>query len=341
MNKNAGSVTPEPYVTFGQPYGKTSFPGCLIAGIPTFLGADVLPPKREVLEARGVKAAVLGMPWEGTATIRPGASYGPRAIRLASEGYVSYHGEYQVDLFEALNFVDCGDVSVVPGNAARTFERAEQCISEIVEAGAFPIILGGDDSCPIPVTAALSKLIDGPMGYVQIDAHMDTAEDVEGETLNHACPVSRTAELPNVDPRNIVIVGLNSPLNPKSERDYVEEKGIQLITLWDIDSWGVEKTVEKIHDIAWKGTKGVVLHTDLDVMDQAYVPGVSVPEVSGLTSREIVKLVRGLVAYGIDAYVITECAPIYDPSNNAARVATRLTLDTLGIKANPSGLGHV
>lgn len=184
-------VVADDYVTFGRSHGKSSFPGCLIAGIPTFLGANVLPPRREELEAHGVKAAVLGMPWEGTATLRPGASYGPRAIRMASEAYVSYHGEYQVDLFEALNFVDCGDVSVVPGNAARTFERAERCISEIVKAGAFPIVLGGDDSCPIPVTAALSKLIDGPMGYVQIDAHMDTAEDVEGETLNHACPVTR------------------------------------------------------------------------------------------------------------------------------------------------------
>lgn len=334
-------VVADDYVTFGRSHGKSSFPGCLIAGIPTFLGANVLPPRREELEAHGVKAAVLGMPWEGTATLRPGASYGPRAIRMASEAYVSYHGEYQVDIFEALNFVDCGDVSVVPGNAARTFERAERCISEIVKAGAFPIIFGGDDSCPIPVTAALSKLVDGPMGYVQIDAHMDTAENVEGETLNHACPVSRTAELPNVDPSNVVVVGLNSPLNPKSERDYAHKAGIQLITVSDIDDWGVSKTIERIRNIAWNGTKGVVLHTDLDVLDQAYAPGVSVPEVGGLTSRELLKLVRGLVALGIDAYVITECAPVYDLGNNAARVATRLALDTLGIRANPSGLGHV
>jgi agmatinase len=329
------------YVTFGRSHGETSFPSSLISGISTFLGADVLPPIRAQLEERGVKAAVLGMPWEGTNTCRPGSSYGPRSIRRATEHYVSYHGEYHVDLFDALNLVDCGDVSIVPGNAARTFERAERCISEIYAAGAFPIILGGDDSCPIPVTSAIARLLDGPMGYVQLDAHMDTAEDVAGEVLNHACPVSRTAELPNVDPSNIALVGINGPLNPRSELDYVERSGIQMITIWDIDDWGIDRTIERILEIAWRGTKGVVLHTDLDVIDQAYVPGVSVPEVAGLTSREILKLIRALVAEGVEAYVITECSSVYDQANNAARMAARLALDTLGIIANPGAPGRV
>lgn len=329
------------YVTFGRQHGESSFPSSLIAGISTFLGADVLTPTRHELEARGVKAAFLGMPWEGTNTCRPGSSYGPRSIRRATEHYVSYHGEYQVDLFEALSLVDCGDVSIVPGNAARTFERAERCITEIAEAGAFPIVVGGDDSCPIPVTSAMAKIIDGPMGYVQLDAHMDTAEDVAGEVLNHACPVSRTSELPNVDPANIALVGVNGPLNPRSERDFVDRSGIQMITIWDIDEWGIERTIERICEIAWNGTKGVVLHTDLDVIDQAFVPGVSVPEVGGLTAREIMKIVRGLVAAGVDAYVITECSSVYDQANNAARVAVRLILDALGIRANPTGRGRV
>ena len=93
---------------------------------------------------------MLGLPWEHTNTCRPGASYGPRSIRRATEHYLSYHGEFQVDLFDELHLTDCGDVSIVPGDAGRRVERAERCITEIVEAGAFPIIFGGDDSCPIP-----------------------------------------------------------------------------------------------------------------------------------------------------------------------------------------------
>jgi agmatinase len=329
------------YVTFGRREGDEDFPNSLISGISTFLGAPVVPPVRDLLVERGVKAGVLGMPWEHTNTCRPGASYGPRSIRRATEHYLSYHGEFQVDLFDALGLVDCGDISIVPGNPARTFERAERCITEIHEAGAFPIILGGDDSCPIPVTSAISKLIDGRMGYIQMDSHMDTAADVAGETLNHACPVSRAAELPNVDPRNIALVGINGPLNPRVEREYVDRSGIQMITIWDIDEWGIDKTVERILEIAWDGTDGVVLHTDLDVMDQGFTTGITTPECGGLTPREVIKMIRAFVRQGVEAYVITECSSVYDPANKAARVATRLALDALGVRANPAGTGRV
>jgi agmatinase len=329
------------YHTYGRREGEEDFPSTLISGISTFLGAQVIPPVKADLIEAGVKAAVLGMPWEHTNTCRPGASYGPRAIRRATEHYVSYHGEFQVDLFDALNLADCGDVGIVPGNAKRTFERAERCITEIYEAGAFPIIFGGDDSCPIPVTSAMSKLIDGKMGYIQMDCHMDTAADVAGETLNHACPVSRTAELPNVDPRNIALVGINGALNPRVEREYVDRTGIQMITIWDIDEWGIDKTIERILDIAWNGTDGVVLHTDLDVLDQGFTNGVTTAETGGLMPREVIKMIRAFVRQGVEAYVITECSPVYDLPNNAARVAVRLAMDALGVRANPAGTGRV
>ena len=106
------------YVTFGRREGDEDFPNSLISGISTFLGAQVVPPVREHLEEVGCKAGVLGLPWEGTNTCRPGASYGPRSIRRATEHYLSYHGEFQVDLFDTLHLADCGDVSIVPGNAS-------------------------------------------------------------------------------------------------------------------------------------------------------------------------------------------------------------------------------
>ncbi len=334
-------ISHDHYRTFGRREGENDFPNTLLAGIRSFIGAQVIPPIRSELEAVGVKAAVLGMPWEGTNTCRPGTSYGPRAIRDTSEAYTPYHGEFQVDLFDQLELADCGDVSIVPGNAKRTFERAERCITEIYEAGAFPIIFGGDDSCPIPVTSAISKLIDGQMGYVHLDSHMDTAVDVAGETLNHACPVSRAAELPNVDPHNIALVGINGPLNPRKEREYVDRTGIQMITIWEIDEWGIDKTVERILEIAWNGTDGVVLHTDLDVIDQGFTSGVTTPECGGLTPREVIKMIRAFVRQGVDAYVITECSPVHDQSNKAARVACRLAMDALGVRANPQGTGRV
>ena len=137
-------------MTFGRREGDADFPNSLISGISTFLGAQVLPPVRDELEKAGVEAAVLGLPWEHTNTCRPGASYGPRSIRRATVQWLRYRGEFQVDLFDALSLTDCGDVSIVPGNAQRTFERAERCITEIYEAGAFPIILAATTPARFP-----------------------------------------------------------------------------------------------------------------------------------------------------------------------------------------------
>jgi agmatinase len=327
------------FLTFGRREGQDDFPTHLISGIPSFLKADVVPPLTAELREHGAKAAVLGLPWEHTNTCRPGTSMGPRAIRGATDH--SHHGEFQVDLFEALHLVDCGDVQIIPGNARRTFDRAEKCITNIVEAGAIPFVFGGDDSCPIPVTAALSRTCSsGGFGYIHFDSHMDTARDVGGETLNHACPVSRTAELENC--LKVSLLGINGALNPPEERAFVDEHGIQMFTIWDIEEQGVDAVLEQVIDHVWAdGVEKVVLHTDLDCMDQAFVPGITTPETGGMTPREMIKFVRGFARRGIDAYVITECSPVYDPANNAARVAVRLAMDVMGTIANPNGKGRV
>ncbi len=329
------------FLTYGRREGQGDFPTHLISGIPSFLKTTVVPPLRKELKAHGAKAAVLGLPWEHTNTCRPGTSMGPRAIRCATDHYISHHGEFQVDLFDALKLVDCGDVQIIPGNARRTFDRAEECVTNIVEAGAVPFIFGGDDSCPIPVTAAVSRTCKkGGIAYIHFDSHMDTAADVGGEVLNHACPVSRTAELPNC--KRVSLIGINGALNPPAERKFVDDHNIQMFTIWDIDKMGVDKIIDKVIKWIWvPGVEKVVLHTDLDCMDQAYVPGITTPECGGMTPRDMIKFVRAFARKGIDAYVITECSPVYDPANMAARVAVRLAMDVMGVMANPKGKGRV
>ena len=328
------------YLTYGKREGQQDFPTHLISGIPSYLKSEIVPPITEKLEERKVKAAVLGLPWEHTNTCRPGTSMGPRAVRCATDHYISHHGEFQVDLFDALNLVDCGDVQIIPGNARRTFDRAEECITNILNAGAIPFVFGGDDSCPIPVTSAVSKVSSGGIGYIHFDSHMDTARDVGGETLNHACPVSRTAELPNCE--RVALIGINGALNPPDERAFVNEYNILMFTIWDIDEQGVQAIADQVIDHVWiDSVEKVILHTDLDCMDQAFVPGITTPECGGMTPREMIRFVRAFARRGIDAYVITECSPVYDPANNAARVAVRLSMDVMGTIANPNGRGRV
>jgi arginase family enzyme len=191
------------------------------------------------------------------------------------------------------------------------------------------------------VTAAVSRTCKkGGIAYIHFDSHMDTAADVGGEVLNHACPVSRTAELPNC--KRVSLIGINGALNPPAERKFVDDHDIQMFTIWDIDKMGVDKIIDKVIKWIWvPGVEKVVLHTDLDCMDQAYVPGITTPECGGMTPRDMIKFVRAFARKGIDAYVITECSPVYDPANMAARVAVRLAMDVMGVMANPKGKGRV
>jgi agmatinase len=331
---------PAYYRTLGTPTSKDEFfQSTRMAGILSFLGAPVIPPIEDDLRRSAVGAAVLGIPWEGGSMMRPGPSYGPRHIRLASEQYRSHHVEFQVDLFESLNLVDCGDVAVVPSRDI-TFERARQAVGSILRAGAFPVVFGGDDSITIPVGQSVAQSIQGSMGYVHIDAHSDTWDEVAGEYLTAGSPTRRIAELPNVNPNNVAIIGLNGPIScPPHFSEYVEETGISVTTVWDVEERGVQAIIDEVVAKVWNGTAGVLLHTDLDVLDQAFVGGVGAPEVAGLSARELVRMIRAFARQGVSAYVIPECSPVYDLGNNSARVAVRLAMDVLAIRANPGGTG--
>jgi len=328
------------YVTDTEGGGE-SFPSSLISGIPTFLKSEVLPPETDMMEDAGVKAAMLGFPWEATNTCRPGTSYGPRAVRLASEHYLGYHAEYGTDLHESLNLVDAGDIGIVPGSIPKTFARAEKCVRNIVQAGAFPVVFGGDDSCPIPIVNAVAGETDGDVGYIHVDSHMDTAESVGGMKNNHATTVTRAMDNDNVSPENVALVGMNGPLNPPGGREFAEETGITMRSIWDIDDRGIEDVAQEAIEVASDGTDRVVLHTDLDVIDQGFVPGVTTPEPAGLTPREALKMMRVFAEGGIDAHVIVECSPVHDIANMSARVAVRLAMDVLGVRANPDGSGRL
>jgi agmatinase len=160
----------------------------LHAGISTFLNSPHVLPKREALEAAGATVAVIGLPFDSTTVTRPGASHGPRAIRDASSHFSfgeNYHFDYDITYTDFMTIVDCGDIDAVAGSAARTFERAEATLAEIYEAGCFPALIGGDHATSIPGARALAKRVDGAMGFVMFDTHLDTAPDIDGETLSH------------------------------------------------------------------------------------------------------------------------------------------------------------
>ena len=308
----------------------------LHAGIATFLSSPYLSPEQAALEEAGATVAVLGLPYDSTTVTRPGASHGPRAIRDASSHFAfggSYHGDYDVTISDYLDVVDCGDVDGAPGRPAETFERVGRALDEIYGAGAFPVLLGGDHATTIPGARALSRHLGGPMGFVMFDTHLDTAPEIDGEPLGHCSPVARVLDLPNVDGRNVAIIGAHGAANPKLEFDVAREHGVSVMTVQDVDRDGIDAVASRALDVASAGTAGVYLSVDIDVLDGAYAWGTCGPEIGGLTGRELVRGLQIVAAGPIAAADCVEVAPMIDPSGNTARVGARIVVDILALRA--------
>lgn len=308
----------------------------LHAGIATFLGSPPVAIDRQVIEAAGATAAVLGLPYDSTTVTRPGASHGPRAIRDASSHYSfggGYHSDYDVTISEHLMLVDCGDVDGAPGRAEETYARAERALGEIYAAGCFPVLLGGDHGTTIPGARALSSQVGGAMGFVMFDTHLDTAPEIDGEPLSHCCPAHRVLDLPNVDGRNMVIIGAHGAANPKLELDVAAEHGINVFTVRDIDRMGIEEVARRALELAGDGTDGIYLSIDIDVLDGAYAWGTCGPEIGGMTGRELVKALEIVASGPILAVDCVEVAPFLDASGFTARVGARAVIDVLAARA--------
>jgi agmatinase len=315
-----------------QPPDPTMWTSLLHAGLAgSFLKLPHVAADAGALRGHGAKAAIYGIPWDSTSISRTGANYGPRGIREISGQFLTYNATWDFDIVDALSPVDCGDCDVILANAERTFAHAEHDIGEILAADAVPATLGGDHSITIPAVRAVRKHVSNP-GLVLIDTHLDTAPDVAGETLNHCCPITRAVDA-GFDPENIALVAISGWMNPRTEHAYCREHGITVVWLEDIWARGVPSVIEEALEVAASGTDGVYLSVDVDALDAAYAPGTCVPTPGGLTSREMLELVRGISRAGLVGVDVVETAPSLDASSATAAIAGRVVMDALAAHA--------
>jgi agmatinase len=285
-------------------------------GVISMLGSPHLPTDQ--VAQSGAKVAFLGVPYDGANVCigRPGSAMGPQGLRIASQEYFSWSFEWDIDLHEAYGLVDCGDARIAVGNAVRTHENVEEDVGRILNAGAFPVSIGGDHSLPIPCARALSKFLgpDKRMGYLAIDAHMDAGYSVDGEKETNCSGIARASELPNVRPENVAIVGVRGSLNPREWLQLIRERGINMYPMREVKERGIEPVLKDALDRVWDGTDGVYVTWDTDSVDASHAPGTTEPEPGGLTSHEILAAGRIIGERGFTALDNVELAPIYDIS---------------------------
>lgn len=289
----------------------------------TFMGTPQCEPETEQLRAAGARAAFFGAAIETQGfPLRPGTTLGPKVCREAS---VQYAGgatfEYGIDIGSFWGLVDCGDVSLAGANTERFHERIYKTASAILDAGALPIMCGGDHSIPIPGARALADRVEGQVGYLHIDAHLDNADTIAGGERNTmASGVIRVLEHPRIDPRNVAILGVRGLGNTPTLVATAREMGVHIFPMMDVIDRGIDAVVADALDVIWDGTETVYVSLDNDAIDPGYAPGTTGPEPFGLTSREVLKMACAIGERGVGMLDIAELSPPYDPSDITSRL---------------------
>jgi agmatinase len=257
------------------------------AGLLTFAG---MPATDDPAELAGVDVAIVGAPTDDLVSDRPGARFGPRAIRAASAP-PGPHLEAGVDAFAELRVVDYGDAPVVPADAERTHAAIEQIVGEIVAAGALPVVLGGDHS----ITEANVRAVAsgrGPVGLIHFDTHTDTGTEVFGVERSHGTPMYRLVRDGHIDPRRYVQIGLRGYWPGEAEFAWQAEAGIMSFFMHDVRDLGIREVVER--SLAAVGAEPVFMTVDVDVLDPAFAPGTGTPEPGGMTAVDLLWAVRAI-----------------------------------------------
>lgn len=311
-----------------EPQDPTMWTSLLHAGLAgSFMRFPHVAAETEALRGAGAKAAIYGIPFDATNISRTGSNYGPRGMRDVSCQFLTYNAMFDFDVAEALSPVDCGDCNVVPGDPARTFERAQTDIEQILRAEALPVTLGGEHSVTIPAVRAVTQVHKDP-GLILVDTHLDTAPDVGGEMLSHCCPITRAVDA-GFDPEHIALVGISGWMNPRTELDYCREHGITVIWLEEIWERGIEWAIERTLEVVAAADDGTYLSFDIDSLDAAHAPGTCCPTPGGLTSREAIQLVRGVSAPGLLGVDVVEVAPSLDATPKTALIGGRIALEAM------------
>jgi agmatinase len=283
-----------------------------------------------VEDPRGLDVAIVGVPYDGGTSYRPGARLGPREIRSQSSLIRSYSYSQKVSPFDRLNVADVGDVDAPPVSIDRCYEAVEARIGAITAAGARPLVVGGDHSISLPVLRALAKA-HGPLALVQIDAHIDTWDEYFGGKYFHGTPFRRAIEEGVIDGGRFIQVGIRGPMYGEEDFDFHRAHGITMIDIDQVQERGIPWVVSEIRRVA---AGPAYMTFDIDGVDPAFAPGTGTPEVGGLTSHEAQRLVRGLRGLSLVGGDIVEVSPLYDgPGQITAVLAANLMFELLCVMA--------
>jgi agmatinase len=277
--------------------------------MPRYGGIATFAHLPQLSEVSDVDVAIVGVPFDTGVSYRPGARFGPNHVRESSRLLRPYNPAVNVSPFATQQVVDAGDIAANPFDIEEAISSIHKSYDQLSERAKKIVTIGGDHTITLPILRSL-KAKHGLISVVHFDAHLDTWDSYFGADYTHGTTFRRASEEGLLDPEGCMHIGIRGPLY--AAKDLTDDKalGFQIFSSVEFQDLGVNAAIEKMK--ARVGNRPVYISIDIDVLDPAHAPGTGTPEAGGLTSRELLSVVRATAGMNVIGADIVEVAPAYD-----------------------------
>jgi len=304
---------------------------------PRFAGLSTFARLPRIDEVTHVDVAVLGVPFDSGVSYRPGARFGPSHIRDSSRLLRPYNPAQDVEPFASQQVVDAGDLGCNPFNIDEAIATVQAGARSLLSQGARLMTIGGDHTIALPLLREMAA-VHGPISVVHFDAHLDTWDTYFGAPITHGTPFRRASEEGLLDFEGCMHVGIRGPLYGPQDLLDDGHLGFTVITSEDIEQDGVATAIERMQ--ARILDRPVYVSIDIDVLDPAFAPGTGTPEAGGMTSRELLRMVRAFAGMNLVSADLVEVAPAYDHAQITGIAASHVAYELISAMAPRVKVGN-
>ena len=294
--------------------------------VPRYAGPATFARLPEIDDVSDVDLAIVGVPFDSGVSYRPGARFGPSHVRESSRLLRPYNPSVDVSPFEKYQVADAGDIAVNPFNLDEAIADIERGSRDLHERAKRIISIGGDHTIALPLLRAMAAK-HGPLSVVHFDAHLDTWDTYFGAQYTHGTPFRRASEEGLIDREGSIHVGIRGPLYSSKDLDDDGDLGFEIFSAIEFDDIGVKGAIAKI--AARVEDRPVYVSIDIDVLDPSHAPGTGTPEAGGLTSRELLAVLRSFSRHNIVGADVVEVAPAYDHAEITGIAASHVIYELL------------
>ena len=300
--------------------------------VPRYAGPSTFARLPELRDVEQCDVAIIGVPFDAGTSYRPGARFGPQSVRQASRQLrTNYHPDYDVEPFKVQQVADAGDIACNPFDINEAIKQIENGADDLLSKAGSIVTIGGDHTIALPLLRSVNKKVGGPVALVHFDAHLDTWDTYFGAPYTHGTPFRRAREESVFLDDASMHIGIRGPLYSTDDLKNDRELGFKTIHCDEFQTQSIDQIVKRIKDRI--GNNPLYISIDIDVLDPAHAPGTGTPEVAGMTTREILNVLRGLAGSQLVSADVVEVAPAYDHAELTSTAAATIVYELVNLIA--------